>query len=304
VWVADSSGRGLRKIAESSCDEDAFLVPNLISWGGSPGTILYPKALNDKLTAVKLDLTTMEMSRFLPNPASAYLIQFSPDRDLVAVVLYHEESEIAQVFLGDIPLGLWWQLDTLPCDDEAFEFADPTIYWSADGARFAIPSLKRQSGPHFIHLYDTQSRLATRIEAEPPETGLFWNPDGSALVYTVAAGTGAKNPPGLYRVDIRSRRTVPLLLLEDYHVLSWNPEDDRIYLIHQNDDGNQTDSPALSSCSPAGMDARWLVASQLSGDWGWHASPKGNKLLFITVNSEVRLLHLSSGILNPAMKLN
>jgi Tol biopolymer transport system component len=303
VWITDSHGKVVRKIAETSCSEDAFLIPNLISWGGYPGTLLYPQQVGGKMTAVHLDLNGMKTSRFLPEPATAYLLRFSPDRDKVAALLYQEDSHTADVYLGDIPLGLWWKLDSVPCGEEALELPDPVIYWSPDGARFAVPSLKRLNGRHFIHIYDSLSRRSARIEADPPETGLFWNADGSALAYTAASGAARIHPPGLYRIDIRRGKLDPLLLLEDYHALSWNRSDDRIYLIHESKKGGKTKSPALSSCSPAGMDARWLVAPPLSGDWGWHASPLGDKLLFITVHSEVRLLHLDTGFLTPALKL-
>jgi Tol biopolymer transport system component len=303
VWIVDKRGEGLRKIAESSCNQDAFLTPHLVTWGGCPGTILYPEDRNGKIGAVRLDLTSMEKSQFLPSPATTYLIRFSPDRDKVAALLYRGESKTADLYLGDIPLGIWWKLDTLPCAAEAFEFPDPTIYWSNDGSRFAVPSLRQRSGSHDIHLYDSQSRLGVRIEADIPETGLFWNADGSGLVYSVAPGAGSNNPPGLYRADIRSGRIHPLLLLEDYHVLSWNRADDRIYLIHESEEGHSSMSPALSSCSPSGSGARWLVAPPLDGDWGWHASPQGDKLMFITVKGEVRLLHLDTEALSPALKL-
>jgi Tol biopolymer transport system component len=305
VWIMDSDGEGLRKIAEASCLEDAFLAPNLITWGGYPGTIVYPEVVDGKMTAVHLDLTSMRKSRFLPHAGEAYFVEFSPDRDKAAVLLYRDDLKLAELYLGDIPLGTWWKLDALPCDEEALEFPNPTIYWSPDGSRFAIPSLNRRlGGRHFIHLYDSQSRLSTRIDAEPPETGFFWNADGSALVYSIEAGTSGKNPPGLYRADIRTGKVNPVLLMEEHHVLSWNPQDDRIYLIHQSEEGEGMESPAISSCSPTGMDARWLVAPPLSGDWGWDVPPGGDKLLFITDHSEVRLLHLNTGYLSPVLKLH
>lgn len=152
VWSIGADGYGLRKITDSASIETSghsdlprIALPNTVAWGAIPGTVIFQKAVGDKVTAQLLDPCTGRLTEFLPHPADAYSIEPSPSRRYVAAVLYDEHDDKAEVFLADFGFNNWRSLATIGFDSDQLQIFSPMIYWGPGLVLFR--AARRGAGP-------------------------------------------------------------------------------------------------------------------------------------------------------------
>jgi Tol biopolymer transport system component len=303
IWVIGAGGYGLRRIAEgtsleSSGDSDIprIALPNTVAWGAVPGTVIFQKAVGDRVTAVLLDPYTGRMTEFLPHPADAYSIEPSPSRRQVAAVLYDERAQAAEVFLSDFGFDNWRRLATIGFDADQLDVFSPMIYWSPDSTRFVMPEEDRGLGlkgkPHsHLRLFDVRSGGTLRIPSCNTNSAVLWDEEGRSFYFSGNPVDGDSDSV-IYRVESESGWKIPVVPAGNNILVSWNRADGRIYFCRKLSEGGPEDSTsrALYSCASDGSDVQelspWLESDQLV----WGISPDGSRILFLSNQPRLSLL--------------
>ncbi len=303
VWAVGSEGQAPRQLAESeSTDGDAFLIPNAVMWGPTAGTILFQKAVGDKVMVLELNLKTEALSQYLPDVSDQYRLEPSPDRSRVAAILFDKESESARVYLADFARGDWRLIDNLEFDRDQIGIS-PVIYWAPDSSQFVVPekpkgaaAAGREQGS--LRLFDARSGASCRIFSANPASAIFWNRQSSVFVFSEQKGLNEI----IRRVDLRSG-TVNTIVPDGRHqLLGWNHEDGRIYFFRAEAEENskamedQGELLRLFSCTATGTDARSLGLLSANGKPSWSLSPGCNQMMIFDAPDAPAHLNFSSAL--------
>lgn len=298
VWSIGADGYGLRKITDSASIETSghsdlprIALPNTVAWGAIPGTVIFQKAVGDKVTAQLLDPCTGRLTEFLPHPADAYSIEPSPSRRYVAAVLYDEHDDKAEVFLADFGFNNWRSLATIGFDSDQLQIFSPMIYWAPDSSCFVLPEEEPGLGlkgrpQHYLRLFDVQTGRSRIATSGDPNTAILWDGESRSFFFS-GTMTGDDNADsGIYRVDRRTGTTVPLVSQGDNFLLSWNQDAERVFFYQKirvkgPKGSEEITTRRLLSCASDGTDVRELGPWLKSDSVIWSTSPCGRWLIFL-----------------------
>jgi len=312
VWTIGADGYGLRKIADSTSVETSghsdlprIALPNTVAWGAVPGTVIFQRAVSDKVTALLLDPYTGWLTEFLPHPADAYSIEPSPSRRYVAAVLYDEHADTAEVFLADFGFNNWRRLATIGFDTDQLETFSPMIYWAPDSSCFVLPEKETGLGlkgrpQYYLRLFDVQTGRSWIAASGNPSTAILWDGESRSFFFSGTSTGDDDSDSAIYRVDRRTGTTVPLVSQGDNFLLSWNQGDERVFFyqrIHVKGPRGSEEITArrLLSCASDGTDVRELGPWLESDSVIWSTSPGGRWLIFL--NSAPQFVDLPSASL-------
>jgi len=298
AWIVGADGQGLRKVTESTSLETSgasdfarIALPNTVAWGAEPGTVIFQKAVGNRVIAMLLDPYTGRLTEFLPHAADAYSFEPSPSRTQVAAVLYDGNAETAEVFLADFGFATWRRLATIGFDSDQLQTFSSMIYWSPDSSCFVVPEEERGLGlkgkPHYyLRLFDARTGRSWIIASGNPNTPILWDGSSKVLFFSGSSMDDDSSDSTIYRVDKRTGWTTPVVAEGDNFLVSWNQENERVYFYRRLQVKNPNGSEAITarrllSCASDGTDLREL------GPWIenegpiWSLSPGGRRLIFL-----------------------
>ncbi len=303
VYAIRPDGRELRRLVDSrTASPEIFVMRNAMSWGPAAGAILFQQSVGDKITAMHLDLASGEINQYLPDLSDFYSLEPSPDRRLVAVLLYDKESDLARVYLADFAAADWRLLETLQVDVDRLGTHSQEIYWSPDSTKFAVPEKVKAASDEedacgYLRVFDVVAQSSRRFPAREPSPAILWNQDSSALVFAVPKEPAA----GIFRADLSSASVSMIVPGPENSLLSWNHQDGRIYFFRTSDTGatrpvsGERFEHRLFSCDTEGNGARTLGRFYTSRDPYWNLSPDGSQMVLFEDAGAPDLIYLTTG---------
>ena len=307
INVVGVDGRNLREVAQSvsaESDFSAFLTENAVMWGPVPGTIIFQEGAGGKANAVELNLETGIRRQFLPGSADAYVIAPSPDRRSVAALLFDEESRLTRLYVADFALANWQLVETLEIAPRRFEEFESIVFWSPDSSCFAVPEvLDRTAGAEkplaVIRVREARTGALQAGFAADPDSAILWNQESTSIVFSEPSSGGVSR---IYCADLSGGSIRLIVSGNDYHLLSWNHEDNRIYFFRAVDgsegeeQGNNTPERRLFSCAPDGKRAQMLGRLIYDEeDLLWNLSPDGIRIVAFGSPSNAGIVNLTTG---------
>ena len=314
VWSIGADGHGLRKITDSTSVETSgdsdyprIALPNTVAWGAIPGTVIFQKAVSDKVTALLLDPYTGRLTEFLPHPADAYSLEPSPSRRYIAALLYDKHTDTAEVFLADFGFDNWRRLATIGFDSDQLKVFSPMIYWAPDSSCFVLP--EKEEGPglkgrpqHHLRLFDVQTGRSWVIVPGNPNTAILWDGESRSFFFSgTSTADDEDSDSAIYRVERRNGRTIPVVSEGDNFLLSWNQDDERVVFYQKIRVKGPKGSEEITtrrflSCASDGTDVRELGPWIEDDGVIWSTSPGGQWLIFL--NNTPRFVDLLSVLLS------
>ncbi len=303
VYAIRADGQSLHWLADSrSTDPEDFLMHNAVSWGPTPGTILFQQSAGDRVTAMRLDLANGEIGQYLPDSSDSYSLEPSPDRRRVAALLSDKESGSARLYLADFDAAEWRFVETLEVDTDQMKKRSQAIYWSPDSSKFVVPEIERATADEkdargYLRLFDDATGWSNRFPGGDSSSAIMWNRESDAFVFAVSETPGA----GIYRADFPSGSVRMIVPGTENRLLSWNHQDGRIYFFRT----NRTEKPRpadeerfehrLFSCDAEGDAGRTPGRLSTSGSPFWNLSPDGSQMVLFEYAEAPDLIYLATG---------
>ncbi len=303
IYVVNPDGLALSEVVRSTTsDGTAFLSRNALMWGPAPGTVVFQREVDGKVTAELLDLTTGQSEPYLPHGADVYSLEPSPDGRMVAVLLYDNDTASGEIYVARSDALNWHIIGTFGISRNRVEMAQRLIFWSPDSTRIAIPELtideqEITKESSYIRVTDVRTGESLRMQANSA-SAIFWSENGDSLLFSEAVEEGRT---AILRFDLTSGERRVIVSGEDDELLTLNREDGRMYFWRSgvwttsSTSRKRIQERRLFACHEDGTAARTFGLFDIGEDPSWNVSPAGNRIVIFNDATSGGVVNLTTG---------
>ncbi len=282
VWVVRADGREPRQVARGTTSPEVtpLLTRHSVTWGAIPGTVIFQIGRADEVTAEVFDPYTGRHEPFLPRWSEAYTIEASPSRKLVAALLFEDHGRTGSVFVSEFGFGNWRLLGTVLSDPDWLQEGAPVLFWAPDSSCFVVTEAEEgiASAGHGLRRFDARTGRSELVSRGRINAPVLWGPRASYFLFSGTDDSG-RGLAGVFRVDLKQCRTVPLVEAENALLLGWNREQNEFLFSTEPVPG----TVQVGAGAPDGSGLRRISAARRSEEGeACSLSPDGRHLAVIS----------------------